>query len=81
MCSNKTAIITGASSGIGKAIAQKFIGAGANIVINFRSKKKLEEFVNQNAEHKSRIHIVAGDIALKTTGLALAETALDRFGT
>ncbi len=80
MYSNKTAIITGASSGIGKAIAQKFVEAGANIVINSRSKEKLEEFVAQNAEYKSRIQIVAGDIALKATGQAMAEVALDRFG-
>ncbi len=80
MYSNKTVIITGASSGIGKAIAQEFLEKGANIVINSRSQEKLEAFVTQNSEHKSRIQLVVGDIALKVTGQALAKTALDQFG-
>ncbi|MFK5914663.1 MAG: SDR family oxidoreductase [Woeseiaceae bacterium] len=80
MYSNKTIIITGASSGIGKAIATEFLEKGANIVINARNEKKLEEFASQHAQHNSRIHITAGDIALKSTGQALANAALERFG-
>jgi 3-oxoacyl-[acyl-carrier protein] reductase len=34
---NKTVLITGASKGIGKAIAEQFAKAGANIIINYRS--------------------------------------------
>lgn len=80
MDSNKTIIITGASSGIGKAIATEFLGMGANIIINARNVEKLEEFANQHAQHHSRIHIEAGDIALKSTGQALANSAIQRFG-
>ncbi|RUX80314.1 SDR family NAD(P)-dependent oxidoreductase, partial [Mesorhizobium sp. M2A.F.Ca.ET.040.01.1.1] len=33
LLANKTAIVTGASSGIGRAIALKFAAEGANVVI------------------------------------------------
>lgn len=80
MFTNKTIIITGASSGMGKAIAQALLDAGANVVINARSQEKLEAFVTANAENSSRIQIVTGDIALKETSTALAKVALEAFG-
>lgn len=80
MYSNKTIIISGASSGIGKEIALEFLNKGANIVINARNEEKLKEFADQQSQHHSRIHIVAGDIALHSTGKILADAALERFG-
>ncbi len=80
MYSDKTVIVTGASSGMGKAIAQALVEAGANVVINARSQQKLEAFVAENSENRSRIRVVAGDIALKATGQALTEAALEAFG-
>ena len=40
---NKTALITGASKGIGKAIAQSMAKEGCNLVITARSEDKLSE--------------------------------------
>ena len=40
MLKGKCAIVTGASRGIGKAIALKLASLGANIVINFRNNEK-----------------------------------------
>lgn len=80
MFKNKTIIITGASSGIGKAMASAFLKEGANIVVNARNKERLEEISHQNIEHKSRIKMVVGDIGLKSTSEALASTSLDAFG-
>jgi 3-oxoacyl-[acyl-carrier protein] reductase len=37
---NKTALVTGASRGIGKAIALAFAGEGINVAVNYRDKKK-----------------------------------------
>lgn len=42
----RTALITGGTSGIGKAIALAFLDAGANVVITSRSKKKAEEIAS-----------------------------------
>lgn len=40
MLKNKCAIVTGASRGIGKAIAKKLASLGANIVLNYRSNEE-----------------------------------------
>lgn len=40
MLKGKCAIVTGASRGIGKAIALKLASLGANIVLNYRSNEK-----------------------------------------
>ena len=44
---NKTAIISGGSKGIGKAIATKLAQAGANVVICSRKKENLDSAVNE----------------------------------
>lgn len=43
---NRTIFITGATSGIGKACAEKFAAAGDNIIINGRRKDRLTELKN-----------------------------------
>jgi len=43
---NKTVIITGASSGIGKATAEAFLEKGANILMVARSEEKLKELAD-----------------------------------
>ena len=56
---NKTAIITGGGSGIGKASARAFHREGANVVLFGRRKYKLEETAQ---ELGSRVLTVEGDI-------------------
>ena len=43
----KTAIVSGGSKGIGKAIAMKLAQAGANVVICSRRKENLDSAVNE----------------------------------
>lgn len=81
MYKDKTVIITGASSGIGRNIAISFLERGANIVINARDEKKLKALAKDYDKYSSQIRIVAGDVSNKATGQALADAALGVFGT
>ncbi len=54
--SGRTALITGASSGIGKAIAEQFAAAGVNLVIAARRLERLSELAHRlSAEHGVRV--------------------------
>lgn len=77
---NKTVIVTGASSGMGKSIAQTFVDAGANVILNARSEDKLSEFMSKNEDNKAKIKVVVGDIGKTSTSKELAKVALDSFG-
>ena len=67
---NKVAIITGASSGIGRATAMLFAAEGAAVVINARGEKALHEVAADIREAGGRVHTVAGD-----AGVAESERA------
>ena len=77
---NKTAIITGAGSGIGLEVAKRMHQAGANIIMNGRNAVKLEDAADSISQDRSRIHLIAADIALPATAEALVESAETAFG-
>jgi NAD(P)-dependent dehydrogenase (short-subunit alcohol dehydrogenase family) len=76
MQAGKTVLITGASQGIGAAIANTFLDRGYNVVATSRR-------VSQTSEIKAseRLVRVDGDIADPATAERVAEAALARFGT
>ena len=75
----KTIIVTGASTGIGKSIAQLFLEKGYNVVINSASLQNLENTFKELG-HPNQLAMVHGDVSLVETGKKLVQTALDRFG-
>jgi NAD(P)-dependent dehydrogenase (short-subunit alcohol dehydrogenase family) len=70
----KTAIVTGASQGIGAGIVKGFVERGFNIVANSRK-------MTQSAEVTASDHValVDGDIGATATAAKIVETALSRF--
>ncbi|NJY61333.1 SDR family NAD(P)-dependent oxidoreductase [Salinimicrobium sp. CDJ15-81-2] len=58
---NKTALVTGASSGIGKATAIALAGAGYNLIICGRRKEALQE-LKTKLEEKTAVHTLQFDV-------------------
>jgi len=76
----KTALIVGASRGIGLASAELFAKAGANVVISARSGSELmeAEFALNNIGGETLA--LAADAAIETDVRSLVESAVERFG-
>ena len=56
-----TAIVTGASSGIGRAVALTLAREGAAVVVNARRKERLDELAAEIAQSGGKVLAVAGD--------------------
>ena len=56
---NKVAVVTGAGSGIGKAIAERFLIEGAKVLVFCRTRSSLEELATQAP---ARVLVVVGDV-------------------
>jgi short-subunit dehydrogenase len=73
-------VITGASSGIGRATALKYARAGANLVLGARRKQVLKEVADECEGHGSEAIIVETDVSNENEVERLAEKAIKRFG-
>ena len=76
----KTIIVTGASSGIGKAVAKLFIEKGSNVVLNSSNAERLRATYESFGSPQHAI-AVAGDISQKKVGAQLVQAAVEQFGT
>jgi NAD(P)-dependent dehydrogenase (short-subunit alcohol dehydrogenase family) len=76
----KVAIITGASSGIGRATALLFAKEGAAVVVNGRRQSELDSLVKQITAAGGKAVAHAGSVAEEATAEGLVKLALDRFG-
>jgi NAD(P)-dependent dehydrogenase (short-subunit alcohol dehydrogenase family) len=71
----KTAIVTGASQGIGAGLVKAFLECGYNVVANSRKMTQSTE-----VEAGDFVTLVDGDIGLPATAARIVQTAMDRFG-
>ncbi|ASF39614.1 NAD(P)-dependent oxidoreductase [Halobacillus halophilus] len=79
--SNKVAIITGASSGIGKAIAHHLADTGANVVLAARRSERLQELANEITEsYNVEAKVVETDVTKKEDVEQLVKETKDQFG-
>lgn len=76
----KVAIITGASSGIGRATALLFAREGAKLVVTARRQSELDGLAVEIEGAGGEAVAVAGDVKDESLAKALVDTAIDRFG-
>lgn len=78
---DQTAIVTGASSGIGRAIATTLARNGANVVLAARHADKLEEVAAEiQATTSARTLVVPTDVAQEDDIRELVRTTTETFG-
>ena len=77
---NKLVIVTGASSGIGKACALAFAKKGANLVLAARSADKLNEISKEILLLGVKVLCVPTDVSKETDCKILMEKTIDKFG-
>jgi NAD(P)-dependent dehydrogenase (short-subunit alcohol dehydrogenase family) len=71
----KTAIVTGASQGIGAGFVNRFLEKGYNVVGNSRTVS-----ASTNLTPSPRLALVDGDIGDTATAQKITDTAIERFG-
>jgi NAD(P)-dependent dehydrogenase (short-subunit alcohol dehydrogenase family) len=76
----QTVVITGASSGIGRATARLAAEAGARLALNSRDERDLLELTKALRTRGATVAMSAGDVADEAATVALAETAVRELG-
>ena len=73
-------IVTGASSGIGRAASLRFGRAGASVLAVGRDGKALDEVADAVAKEGGRGETLVADVTANSSAATIVQTALDRFG-
>ncbi|MFD3502106.1 SDR family NAD(P)-dependent oxidoreductase [Streptomyces sp. NPDC058676] len=76
----RTALVTGAGSGIGRAVALAFAAEGANVVVAGRRQEPLDETVTLIEAAGGKALAVTADVTRAADAQALVAAAVDHFG-
>jgi 3-oxoacyl-[acyl-carrier protein] reductase len=78
---DKIAVVTGASRGVGRAIALAYAREGATVVVNYASNEAAADQVVQEIEALGRKAVkIQGDVSRKGEATAVVQAAQDHFG-
>lgn len=77
---NKAAIVTGATSGMGRAIALLFAKEGAAVLANGRNQERGQSVVEEIRSFGGKAEFVAGDVAREQTNRSLVQECIGCFG-
>ena len=76
----KVAVVTGASSGMGKEIVTLFAKEGANVVAVARRKERLEDLAASLKDEEGTVLAYPGDISSREVNEAMIDFAVEKFG-
>ena len=77
---NKAVVVTGASSGMGKAIVELFVKEGAKVVAVARRKERLEALAESLADEPGEVVVYVGDVSKRETNEGMIDECVSRFG-
>jgi dehydrogenase/reductase SDR family protein 7B len=77
---DKVIIITGGSSGIGKALAEKFGREGSKLIITGRRKEQLEDVANDLRHRGIEVTPVVADASIEDDCAHVVDTAIHKYG-
>ena len=76
----RTAVVTGASRGLGAEMARALARAGANTVLCARTRSRLDAIAAEIADAGGRVHVVACEVTRRSDVEGLIPAAVERFG-
>lgn len=77
---NKVAIVTGAGTGIGEAIAHKFAKEGAAVVVNGLPDDPIEDVVQSIRHYGGKAIVYAGDVSQEAYAQGCVQSAINTYG-
>jgi NAD(P)-dependent dehydrogenase (short-subunit alcohol dehydrogenase family) len=80
MLKDKVTLVTGASQGLGKALALAFAKEGAQVVVNARSEESIRPVAEEVEGIGAEVLAVAADVSKSAGVERMVETAVERFG-
>lgn len=80
MLKGKVTLVTGASQGLGKALALAFAREGAHVVVNARSEESIRPVAEVIEETGAEVLAVAGDVSKGADVERMVQETVERFG-
>lgn len=80
MLQGKSIVVTGASSGMGRAIVERYVKEGANVVAVARRKERLEELAKSLENEAGKVVVFQGDVGNSEDNEKMIEVAVKEFG-
>jgi NAD(P)-dependent dehydrogenase (short-subunit alcohol dehydrogenase family) len=80
MLEGKVALITGASQGLGRALAVAYVKEGARVVINARSEERIRPVAEEVESSGAKVLALAADVSKSADVERLVDETVERFG-
>lgn len=77
---NKVAIVTGASSGIGREVALAYAREGAKVIAAARRVEKLKELVKESRDFSGEIYAIAADVSSEEDIERMVDETIEEYG-